>query len=114
MPLVSRIIALTTQRRVVLLFLLLQLGDILTTTVGLRAGAVEQNPFAAWWFTQVGSGLGIPLFKALASAAIVLMLVRIQSQFAAAQLHWNVLWVANVCYGLVVLSNFLTIVNVAG
>jgi membrane protein implicated in regulation of membrane protease activity len=42
-----------------------QIGDGITTWIGLRAGAIEGNPVASWFFASIGVLATILLFKAL-------------------------------------------------
>ena len=57
----------TTRRYVLALFLLLQALDVLTTAAGLRNGAVEANPFAAW---VMGTGGEFVMYGLKAAVAL--------------------------------------------
>jgi hypothetical protein len=42
-----------------------QIGDGITTWIGLRDGAIEGNPVASWFFASIGVLATILLFKAM-------------------------------------------------
>lgn len=108
MAMLERVLPAATQRSL-LLFVLLQAGDALTTVAGLRLGAVERNALAAAWMAFAGPVLGQATLKLLALGVIALVLRRIGLQWPQASLHWQVLGLGNVCYCLVVLNNLRVI-----
>ena len=84
-----------------LAFLALQLGDVLTTTLGLgRPGVYEANPLAAWLFASVGLWAIVPL-KGLGAAVILWAARRV---WRSGHARWP-LWLCNAGYLAVVASN---------
>ncbi|MHB1007414.1 MAG: DUF5658 family protein [Chloroflexota bacterium] len=110
----SRLVSLTMANRVVLVFLVLQLGDILTTLVGLRVGAAELNPFAASIFGWMGPGIGIVSMKMIGAAVIVAAVTRATICQPSQRLHWGLLRAANVGYAFVVAQNANVVLNLLG
>jgi len=87
--------------RTQLIFVLLQIGDVITTLVTLRNGGIELNPLVARLMT-LGGLQGLFLSK------VVLLAVAV----AATRLHrLRVLVLANVVFGAVVLWNLSVIVR---
>lgn len=95
-----------TRRYVLALFLVLQALDVLTTAAGLRNGAVEANPAAAWLLAVHGE-LAVYAVKALIVAGVV-ALVLATERFAPRV--WHALRICNVLYVLVVAVNATAIV----
>lgn len=114
MTLASKAISVAAGSRILMLFLGLQLADMLTTTIGLAVGATEANPLAAMWFAQLGPVLGPLTCKMAAAAAVLALLARIQAKWPQKQLHWRLLHVINACYGTVVVSNLAMVATLVG
>ena len=70
----------TTRTRITIacLFVLLQTLDVLTTYYGLRAGAIEANPLAAWGMAVYGEPAvyAVKLLAALGVLGVVVALRR--------------------------------------
>lgn len=114
MVLANRLVFSTLANRAILVFLLLQAADILTTAIGLSVGATELNPLPASVFSWVGPAAGLPLVKALSAGTIVAILVRLQSRFPDKNLHWGMMRAANVVYSFVIFQNFSVILSLVG
>lgn len=86
------------------LFLLLQGLDILTTFVGLRNGAVEANPFAAWVMSSYGEFVmyGLKAALVLAVLAVVLLTERVAPRVWLAMRTVNVIMLVVVMINLMV------------
>ncbi|MHB1007416.1 MAG: DUF5658 family protein [Chloroflexota bacterium] len=90
-------------------YLLLNMADLMTTIIGLAVGARELNPFAARWIANMGPALGVLALKLLLAGVTIVALMRIQARRVRWGLHWNLLRLGILVYGLVVLSNLFTI-----
>ena len=90
-----------TRRYVLALFLVLQLADVLTTALGLRNGAVEANPAAAWLLSVHGE-LAVYAVKALIVVGVVALVLVVQRRYGRV---WYALRASNVLYVLVVAIN---------
>jgi hypothetical protein len=112
--LASKAVSVAVGSRILMLFLVLQLADMLTTAIGLAVGATEANPLAAMWFAQLGPVLGPVTCKMAAAAAVLALLARIQSRWPQKRLDWRVLLVINACYGTVVVSNLAMVATLIG
>lgn len=87
--------------RVIVVFVALQLLDIITTLLGLRAGAHEAN-FTVAWFMQLGPGAGLLVAKFLGYLILVVAVatgrtrvIRKLNYLFAGIVTWNlvVLWI---------------------
>jgi len=110
---VNHLVLGTLTNRLVLLFLALQVLDALTTMIGLRFGAVENNPLAASYFSYLGNAFGPSSLKIMGALVMVAILARVQAIRPQARLHWNVLLACNLLFGLVVLNNLAIIAGIA-
>jgi len=89
----------TTRLYIVALFLVLQGLDILTTYAGLRNGAVEANPVAAWLMREHGE----PAVYALKAAIVLGVLGVVLATERRLPRVWLSLRVGNV-FGLLVVA----------
>ena len=89
----------------VVLFLLLQVGDITTTALSFRRGAVEANLLPAWILRHWGE-LGMYLFKVVLVLMVLCAVLHLQSRFPRI---WLALRVVNVVMVFVLIINLTSI-----
>lgn len=81
------------------IFILLQLGDFVTTRQVLSRGGRELNPIVQWLMTRLGIIPGLAVAKILAVALIVYLT-------ATTQIDQTVLIILNLIYLAVVINNY--------
>lgn len=91
---------------VIVLYLALQTLDVVTTFVGLRRGAMEANFVPRWFLDNLGEAT-MYAFKVALVLGVLLVVLRVQSQFPHV---WLAIRVVNVLMMLVVAINLLAIV----
>lgn len=91
--------------RLVVLFLMLQAGDITTTAIGFRRGAVEASLLPAWILRHWGE-LGMYCFKVLLVLAVLYAIMRLHNRFPRI---WLSLRIVNVVMVFVLLINMTSI-----
>lgn len=89
----------------VCLFLGLQAGDILTTAISFRRGAVEANLLPGWILERWGEA-GMYCFKAFLVLFVLYAVLRLQTRFPRI---WLSLRIINVVMVLVLLVNMTSI-----
>jgi hypothetical protein len=89
----------------VVVFLLLQFGDIVTTAISFRRGAVEANALPGWLLGNWGES-GMYTTKALVVLAALYAILRLQHRFPRI---WLSLRIINVVMVLVLLINATSI-----
>ncbi len=85
------------------LYMLLTLGDIVSTEIGMRIGMREINLLPAWVMATYGRGEMYTLRIALA-ALVFLAVARLASRFPGL---WLSIFILNWMVGVVVFGNFL-------
>lgn len=89
----------------VIVFLTLQFGDIVTTAISFRRGAVEANALPGWLLHTWGEW-GMYAFKALLVLAVLYVIIRLQYRFPRI---WLSLRIINVIMVFVLLINATSI-----
>jgi hypothetical protein len=85
-----------------------QIGDGITTWLGLRSGAIEGNPVASWFFASIGVLATILLFKAL-GLFISAKLWNIRRRIANSRPLTGLIACVSAFYVLVVLNNAMVL-----
>jgi membrane protein implicated in regulation of membrane protease activity len=85
-----------------------QIGDGITTWIGLRAGAIEGNPVASWFFASIGVLATILLFKSL-GLFIASKLWKIRRRIAKSRPLAGLIACVSAFYLFVVVNNSLVL-----
>lgn len=86
-----------------LIFLIVTLGDILTTELALRAGMIEANPVVAAVMDAHGR-LAMYLVRFVVSTCVLLTVVQLTARYPRV---WRSIYILNWMVGIVVTFNFV-------